>query len=488
MNRDDYIKFIVGFLEDNGNYELIKNIVGARVFYNNMSLIVEKNLDEVLWNRFETNLYRNNRYNSEVFKKLNHYISDKFNKFDLGQLGFILENGGIKSGVYFHGDEEKIIFLNITMNGLEEEAVGLADFIDNTDVSLDINDNLYDDFIMDIIARIVFAYSNRDQYIEFMTSFLENNSDYFKSSGLDMVSIYGRKMDLSFIIGAGANTDLAGQLSKYIKSMPESLGGDWDKLVKLINDRIISHFPAKSLSKLDVEDFNKGMSNVNYFSPEMMKILDNKKYKDIIFGFLYGDKTMSQDVDEYLKETNNPVIKKTYFYKIAKYMEKHKDSRYLSFNYDDFFDRVYKYAIGVECGKTFNPHGFIKDWRIKSLRKRDSDVILSSFEYMNAYREWHSSARDMTRKHLDFVNVIIGNSLSDYEEQKVFRLKYLKNRSFRSFLIAKELKNRELNYMKDLYFRSIGVIYCPIKDYSEISIFLDKINKWFRFVFLCERL
>lgn len=478
MNREDYINFIKDFIKEDGNYELIKDIVGARVFYNNMSFLAEKKPDEVLWNRFENNLYRNTRHNFEVLKKFNHYKSDKFERFDLVQLGFILENNGIKSGVYFYGKKEEIIFLNITVNGLEEEVVSLVDFLVNTDVSLRINDYLFNDFIMDIIARIVFAYSNRDQYIEYLNSLLDDNSDFFKEKGLEMVKLYGRRMDLSFIIGAGANTDLGEELSKHMKSMPESLyKNSWDKLVEKINDGIVSHNPNWGLTKAEVKKFNEVMSNVNYFSPEMMKILNNKKYEDIIFEFLYGDDSISKDLDKYLKERDNSDIKNTYFYKIAKYMEKHKDSRYLSFNYDDFFDRVYKYAIGCECGKTFNPHGFIKDKRIKSIAKSESDVILSSFEYMNGYREWDSSARSMTREHLDLVNVIIGNSLSDYEEQKVFRLKYLKYRSFRSFLIAKKWENKKLDFMKNLYFRSIGVIYCPVDNFGEIRNFLDQINK-----------
>lgn len=130
MDNKYFNKVIIGSVKDEGNYELIKDIVGARVFYNNMSFLVEKKPDEELWNKFETNLYRNTRHNFEVLKKFNHYISDKFERFDLSQLGFILENNGIKSGVYFYGEKEEIIFLNITMNGLEEEAVGLADFLD----------------------------------------------------------------------------------------------------------------------------------------------------------------------------------------------------------------------------------------------------------------------------------------------------------------------------------------------------------------------
>lgn len=107
MDRNYFVKLIIDSVRDDKNFELLKDIVGARIFYNNISSNVEKNLDEVLWNSFECNLYRNNRHNSEAFKELNHYISDKFNKFDLVKLGFILENGGIKSGVYFHGNKEK---------------------------------------------------------------------------------------------------------------------------------------------------------------------------------------------------------------------------------------------------------------------------------------------------------------------------------------------------------------------------------------------
>lgn len=478
MNIKDLIKLILVSIKEDENYELIKDIIGARVFYNNISLNIEKKKEDSLWYRFESEKFRNNNYNREVVKELYHYTSTKYNEYNIWKLGYILKDKMIISGVYYNFDKDEIIFIKYINKVIEDEKISLIDFIEKSDVLLKIDNKFYNDFIKDIISRIVFGYFNYNRHIEFLNKLFINYSNLTKNTGLELAKLYCKQNDFSFIVGAGVNKDLSNNLCNDTGLLPDSLSkASWYDLVYLINKGIISHFNTSSLLIQDVEEFNQGMSNINYFSPQMMKMLDEKKYDNIISNFLYGDNNKSMFVNRLLKEKYNPDIKNTYLYKIAKYMSKNPNSKILSFNYDDYFDRIYKYSVGTECKNTVNPHGFIQDKRIYAVSKPDSAIVLSSFEYMNGYSEWDSRARKITREHLDNANVIVGNSLSDYEEQKVFKMKYLKNRSYRSFLIAKELKSGELNFMKDLYFRSIGVYYCPVKDYSDIGKFLDDINK-----------
>lgn len=475
---------IINSIKEDRNYDLIKDVVGARIFYHSISMF-DKGIDNKdLYLSFESMIYKTSNYNNKAREDLKEYIKNKNNSYNIKNLGYLLIKESVVGGVYYYKNENKIIFVRNNNDGVyKEEILSLDEIVNNDNINYyPINSEFYDNYIFDLFSRFLYSSTDYEKISELFYSFLKDYNNYglLKEWG-SILNAYSNRFVLSFIVECGVNDDIYFNLSEENKSecsLPDSLSpGGWGNLIDIINLNISYCIKKGPLFVPNIEDFNEGMSNINYFSPEMLKLLDKKKYDDVIFDFLYGDNNKSIIVDRLLNKNHNPNIKNTYLYKIAEYMSKNPDSKFLSFNYDDFFDRIYKYSVGSECNNTVNPHGFIKDYRIKAISKSNSDIVLSSFEYMNGYSFSNSRARRITREHLDKVNVIIGNSLSDYEEQKVFRLKYLNNRSYRSFLFAKELDDIELNIMKALYFSSIGVIYCPVKSFSEISDFLDQINK-----------
>lgn len=475
---------IINSIKEDRNYDLIKDVVGARIFYHSISVVDEKIDNKDLYISFESAIYKTSNYNNKAREVLKEYIMNKNNSYNIKSLGYLLIEGSVVGGVYYYKNEDKIIFVRNNNAGVyKEESLSLDEIVNNDNINYyPISSEFYDNYIFDLFSKFLFSSLYYNKMGELFYSCLKDDNNYgLLKEWVSILNAYSNRFVLSFIVGCGVNDDIYSNLSKEsqsVCSLPDSLSpGGWGNLIKIINSNISYCLKKGSSFVPNIKDFNEGMSNINYFSPEMLKLLDKKKYDDVIFDFLYGDNHKSIIVDKLLNKKYNPNIKNTYLYKIAEYMSKNPDSKFLSFNYDDFFDRIYKYSVGLECNNTVNPHGFIKDYRLKAISKPNSDIVLSSFEYMNGYSFSNNRARRITREHLDRVNVIIGNSLSDYEEQKVFRLRYLKNRSHRSFLFAKELDDIELNIMKALYFSSIGVIYCPIKDYSEISNFLDQINK-----------
>lgn len=286
MNIKDLIKLILDSIKEDENYELIKDIVGARVFYNNISQNIEIKKEDVLWYSFESGIFRNNNYNREVVRELNHYTSDIYNKYNIMKLGFILKDKMIISGVYYNFDKDEIIFIKYSNKGIEDEILSLVDFVEKSYGPFKIDEKFYNDFIIDIMSRLVFGYFNYNRYIETFNKFFIYYSNLTMKIGLELAKLYSKQNDLSFIVGAGVNIDLSKKLCNDTYLLPTSLcSSSWDDLVDLINDGIVSYFNNATLSDKDVEEFNQVMSNINYFSPQMMKILDKKTYENIIFDF-----------------------------------------------------------------------------------------------------------------------------------------------------------------------------------------------------------
>ncbi len=296
--------------------------------------------------------------------------------------------------------------------------------------------------------------------------------DYFNDIYHEDISIgnelfeQNKPKDYRFILGAGINKDYG--------------LGNWDSLINAIRKRIrtIKNIPTKPDILLD---FEQKMSNTNYIAPQILKDLNSQSYYGEIYSSLYASFNVNKTIEYY-----NPSMKDTTLYQIARIASKKNNTVVLSFNYDDVFEQVMKNNFTPNCysdyykastsGKVgirvIHPHGFLPYNR--GMGGYPSALIFSSFEYMNGYLYPKSYARNKLYEHIMQPCILVGNSLSDYEEQKVFFLHHKKYLSQFSYLFTtkRDSVNRWMDIYKSVYFLKMGVIPVFFDDYPQMVRYL----------------
>ncbi len=267
-----------------------------------------------------------------------------------------------------------------------------------------------------------------------------------------------------FILGAGVNKAF-------------SLG-DWDELVSDIRDQINI---LKGISNTNgLTEFEKSMSNTNYIAPQILKDLDACAYYDTIYSRLYS--TFSADK---MFCERNPDLVDTTLYQVARIISTKKDVRVLTFNYDDLLEQVllnnfatmfssvyYKSKKRNEGIEIIHSHGFYPYG--KSGEGHARSIVFSCFEYMNGYLKTGSYARKKLNEQIMHPCILLGNSLSDYEEQKVFYLHHKRFLTHFNYLFTKrsDMANQWMDEYKNVYFMNMGVIPVYFNDYDEMTNYL----------------
>lgn len=260
----------------------------------------------------------------------------------------------------------------------------------------------------------------------------------------------------NFILGSGVSIDFNAQ--------------SWDDLIDEMRNNI------SKIKKVNVDDIKKledKLCNTNYVIPQIEKDIDKDRYFNDIYNSLYSK--------------YNPVILKSdkiiqdfSLYEVAKIIstqvQTEDTQRVLTFNYDNFLEQMLTNVFNLKNVNSafkngnieknyminvIHPHGFMPYNNKKE--EFNNSIILSTLEYMNAYNP-NSYAYRALYKQLDSTNIIIGNSLVDYEEQKVFRNHHKMHLSSYHFILTEKNKINWFNGYKILYFLKLGVI----------PIFVDK--------------
>lgn len=299
-----------------------------------------------------------------------------------------------------------------------------------------------------------------------------------------------RPAELQFILGAGVNMD--SNLHTNI--------GDWNKLIDDIRTAVrkikgimptpinppIAHskYTLKMKACDSLIDMEESLCNTNYIGPEILKRLDEDEYYKAIYNNLYS----SFDA-RYLDASNNSDLIGTNAYQIARIMETQGKGRVLTFNYDDVLENVFSKNFhgewqSVYYGKDFDfnksiffihSHGYFP---YAEEKRKPQGIVLSTYEYLEGYYSHTSYARKRLSEQLACTNILVGNSVSDYEEQKVFYTQMKKKASSWHFLFTKssDPSNRWMDVFKTCYFINMGIIPVYFNDYSDITDFLKTLK------------
>jgi hypothetical protein len=96
---------------------------------------------------------------------------------------------------------------------------------------------------------------------------------------------------------------------------------------------------------------------------------------------------------------------------------------------------------------------------------------------MNTYLSPRAYARKQLNEQLKFTNILLGNSLSDYEEQKVFfahHERYLSRFNY-IFTTYNSSSNAWMDRYKTIYYLKMGVIPVFFSDYIVMNNFLKRL-------------
>lgn len=160
---------------------------------------------------------------------------------------------------------------------------------------------------------------------------------------------------------------------------------------------------------LDIDYIAKRLFNTNYSIPQIMKDTNETKYFEIIQSSIvcWQDIRPQSTLDA-----------------ISDYMVKHNSNgTILTFNYDQLHEDSLK-NIGANCETVYarhprkdtskiaviHPHGFYKT---------NKSIVFTNEEYVKAYKNYSNITPRMLIKQLNKTNMFVGNSVCDYEEQKV---------------------------------------------------------------------
>lgn len=280
----------------------------------------------------------------------------------------------------------------------------------------------------------------------------------------DTVSFFHKKdlKNYHFILGAGINSELG----------PSS----WAQLISDMRDSISK---LTFLKPEELDEFKDKICNTTYVIPQILKDLNEDEYFNILNQSIYG--TFNKNA---ISVKANPQFEKETIYQVARILASNIDkNEALTFNYDEILEMILEDNFGVNptaifkgcaTGKTlptiYHSHGFWPYMEEKTKIHKNS-IVLSSIEYMENYQTLQDYSAKTLNSFIDNTCVLIGNSLSDYEEQKIFKGHYKKNMAQYSFLFMREKDAWRRKYYL-IYFLQMGVIPVFFDSFTEMGAFL----------------
>lgn len=237
---------------------------------------------------------------------------------------------------------------------------------------------------------------------------------------------------------------------------------------KLEYDFIASNKKLLNINDKEHQIIIESIFNNNYGTFQITKDLDVVLYQNLLYNMI-SKSTKVSDTDVSSLIAVAKVLKKQ--------SEKGKTQKVLTFNYDGLLEEalvrlnttyktIYKYDKVIDFKKDVNivhSHGYLP--KCNPTNKNFKSIVLTTREYIDNYKNTTSYGYDELFKHLDESCYFIGNSLTDYEEQKVIVNHFNKKPHIFHFYMGaiKGFGYKTILY-KTIYLLRMGVI--PLWYYS----------------------
>lgn len=389
--------------------------------------------------------------------KLIGSTNSKKKEKDLFEFGILMDSQGKKVNTYYLCDDNR-------------ENLEFVDEYDNVYNIENFFDKVFDDSILFCLLissksqKTPFVY---DEIINKLPKLDESSIREMLDMEVETLPFFEKKelKRYSFILGAGINNKLG--------------PSDWDKLIADMRSSILKLTP---LTGKDLDDFKDKICNTTYVIPQILKDLDENEYFNVLDQSIYGKFVYSN-----ISLISNPKFENTTMYQVARILSNNVlENKALTFNYDEILEMVLDHNFGIKVNPIFkgrasakslptvyHPHGFWPYTKKKSKIYQKS-IVLSSLEYMENYQTLKDYSAEKLNSFIDDTCILVGNSLSDYEEQKIFKGHHKKNMAQYSFLFMCENDLWRRKYYL-IYFLQMGVIPIYFKSFDEMVNYLKKL-------------
>lgn len=250
--------------------------------------------------------------------------------------------------------------------------------------------------------------------------------------------------------------------------------GSWADLIQNME-----RYLKNSYYQLDVETMKEFFGNI-YGLPQMLKDFNPNFYHACIHSSLYGIKEFNPNA----KTTLDAIVKV-----IEKQKSILKRQTVLTFNYDDYLERklVSDYESEFHGVKEENTnsvtikhiHGYLPS--TYCTKKDDSNlyedsIILTDEDYNRAYSN-NSYTVNSLNKFLDNTTILVGNSVNDYEERKVFRSKFEKSNYTKYHYCLRRKHGTYTDFYINRYLLNCGIVCLWFDEFNDIKEFIYSLSE-----------
>ncbi len=256
----------------------------------------------------------------------------------------------------------------------------------------------------------------------------------------------------------------------------------WSKLITKMGTRIDL---CLNTSKKETNHIVESIyGNLNTGIPQILKQVSLQEYRDCLHEGMFNDIPA--------KDTNLRAI-------CQSLLDDKADKQVLTFNYDMYLERELLKGLGCSSGnedeyfrklenekiRTVLPNKkMMYDGRITIIHNHgymnkiknnvtEHGIVFTNNEYIDAYNTGTTKCYTAFYNHLDKTCFFIGNSITDYEEQKIIRRRHSEVFSEFHFMLQKEPSLMQKSFIEKSFF-DMGIIILWFKDYSDIGEFIRK--------------
>ncbi len=309
-----------------------------------------------------------------------------------------------------------------------------------------------------------------DSLVELLLDSVQNNVS-IKSKPKEIILLRDLKPEdyfYRFVLGSG------------VTNQKDYNGLSWLQLKNEFETAINVKYGDEQLAS----KISSNVFNTNYGSFQLIKDIQYDDYESIISNMIENLKEPDIDDDTMLSAVVDVLdYQSTFNYK----------QTVVTFNYDDLLEKLwemkngYPYFSGHKSNgfldlnkpsylSVFHPHGFAsKKSRDRNGKILLDGIVLTTEEYIDAYASPQSTGYRILFEQLEETCCFIGNSITDYEEQKVLKKhldKYPSSFHF-AYLWCKDFGAYEVLY-KTIFLLKIGIIPLWYKNHNEYKNLLKQ--------------
>lgn len=324
----------------------------------------------------------------------------------------------------------KMVFYSFDINNNRVDKINTI--LEYENIIYDNEKSIFDDYSNSIIALLLDVahdnYSDKDGYKDLE----ELKRIYYAKRGI-----------YRFVVGAGINYGLDMQ--------------DWKTLKNNFKAEVDSILVSGACDIIAEKTFN-----TDYGVFQILKDLDINKYHSLLEKLVLPGNTNINKAS-----TLKMIVE------VLEHQKKDVDSqRLLTFNYDTMVESFLKYldvkSVFIKDKELNNKiniihsHGLLPSKQSQRIYMNDdyyNSIVLTTDEYISNYYKSSSYGYEQLFEHLDKTCYFVGNSIADYEEQKVISSHFKKYPSqfHFAFFCSKDMNFHAILY-KTIFMLKIGVI------------------------------